>query len=51
MSPGIDGQQRIGYDLFCTNHQIGRMPADMVANSMELFAREVMPAFRGVAAR
>ena len=41
-----DGKQRIGYDLFCTNHDIGRMPKDLVRNSIELFGKEVMPAFR-----
>jgi alkanesulfonate monooxygenase SsuD/methylene tetrahydromethanopterin reductase-like flavin-dependent oxidoreductase (luciferase family) len=40
-----EGQQRLGYDVFCTNHQIGRMPPDMVASSIELFGREVIPAF------
>jgi len=38
-------QQRLGYDVFCTNHQIGHMPAPMVASSMELFGKEVIPAF------
>jgi alkanesulfonate monooxygenase SsuD/methylene tetrahydromethanopterin reductase-like flavin-dependent oxidoreductase (luciferase family) len=40
------GQQRIGYDIFCTNHEIGRMPADQVANSIRLFGKEVIPAFK-----
>jgi alkanesulfonate monooxygenase SsuD/methylene tetrahydromethanopterin reductase-like flavin-dependent oxidoreductase (luciferase family) len=43
-----EGQQRMGYDLLCTNHQIGRMPADMVARSIELFGKEVIPAFAGM---
>jgi alkanesulfonate monooxygenase SsuD/methylene tetrahydromethanopterin reductase-like flavin-dependent oxidoreductase (luciferase family) len=38
-------QQRMGYDVFCTNHQLGRMPQDMVDRSIELFGREVIPAF------
>jgi alkanesulfonate monooxygenase SsuD/methylene tetrahydromethanopterin reductase-like flavin-dependent oxidoreductase (luciferase family) len=41
-----DGQQRIGYDLFCTNHEIGQMPKQLVRNSIELFGKEVIPAFR-----
>lgn len=40
-----EGQQRIGYDLFCTNHQIGRMPRELVDRSIELFGKEVIPAF------
>jgi alkanesulfonate monooxygenase SsuD/methylene tetrahydromethanopterin reductase-like flavin-dependent oxidoreductase (luciferase family) len=42
-----DGQQRMGYDVFCTNHQIGRMPPDQVSRSIELFGKEVIPAFSG----
>jgi alkanesulfonate monooxygenase SsuD/methylene tetrahydromethanopterin reductase-like flavin-dependent oxidoreductase (luciferase family) len=42
------GRQRIGYDVFCTNHQIGRMPPQLVDNSIRLFGEEVIPAFRGV---
>jgi alkanesulfonate monooxygenase SsuD/methylene tetrahydromethanopterin reductase-like flavin-dependent oxidoreductase (luciferase family) len=41
------GQQQMGYDLFCTNHQIGRMPPEMVSRSIELFGKEVIPAFVG----
>jgi alkanesulfonate monooxygenase SsuD/methylene tetrahydromethanopterin reductase-like flavin-dependent oxidoreductase (luciferase family) len=41
-----EGQQRIGYDLFCTNHEIGQMPTQLVRNSIELFGKEVIPAFR-----
>ena len=36
----------VGYDILCTAHAIGRMPPDLVANSIELFGREVIPAFR-----
>jgi alkanesulfonate monooxygenase SsuD/methylene tetrahydromethanopterin reductase-like flavin-dependent oxidoreductase (luciferase family) len=39
------GHERMGYDLFCTNHQIARMPPEMVARSIELFGKEVIPAF------
>jgi alkanesulfonate monooxygenase SsuD/methylene tetrahydromethanopterin reductase-like flavin-dependent oxidoreductase (luciferase family) len=40
-----EGQQRMGYDLFCTNHQIARMPPEMVSRSIELFGKEVISAF------
>ncbi len=40
------GQQRIGYNIFCTNHEIGKMPKAMVRNSIELFGKEVIPAFK-----
>jgi alkanesulfonate monooxygenase SsuD/methylene tetrahydromethanopterin reductase-like flavin-dependent oxidoreductase (luciferase family) len=46
-----EGQARMGYDVFCTNHLIGGMPPAMVERSMELFGREVIPAFSPVAAR
>jgi alkanesulfonate monooxygenase SsuD/methylene tetrahydromethanopterin reductase-like flavin-dependent oxidoreductase (luciferase family) len=38
-------QARLGYDVFCTNHVIGQMPPELVARSIELFGREVIPAF------
>ena len=41
-----EGQKCIGYDIFCTNHEIGRMPKHLVRNSIELFGKEVIPAFR-----
>ena len=41
-----EGKKRIGYDIFCTNHEIGRMPRHMVQNSIALFGKEVIPAFR-----
>ncbi len=41
-----EGKQRIGYDIFCTNHEIGKMPHDMVRKSIALFGKEVVPAFR-----
>ena len=40
-----EGQKSIGYDIFCTNHQIARMPQELVTNSIELFGKEVIPAF------
>jgi alkanesulfonate monooxygenase SsuD/methylene tetrahydromethanopterin reductase-like flavin-dependent oxidoreductase (luciferase family) len=39
-------QAYIGYDILTTAHGIGRMPPEMVQNSVELFGREVIPAFR-----
>jgi alkanesulfonate monooxygenase SsuD/methylene tetrahydromethanopterin reductase-like flavin-dependent oxidoreductase (luciferase family) len=41
-----EGKQRIGYDIFCTNHEIGKMPKEMVRNSIALFGKEVLPAFQ-----
>ena len=38
-------RERMGFDLFCTNHQIGRMPPPLVDRSIELFGKEVIPAF------
>jgi alkanesulfonate monooxygenase SsuD/methylene tetrahydromethanopterin reductase-like flavin-dependent oxidoreductase (luciferase family) len=42
-----EGKKLIGYDIFCTNHEIGSMPPAMVRNSINLFGEEVVPAFRG----
>jgi alkanesulfonate monooxygenase SsuD/methylene tetrahydromethanopterin reductase-like flavin-dependent oxidoreductase (luciferase family) len=42
------GRQRIGYDVFCTNHQIGGMPPHLVETSIRLFGEEVIPAFQRV---
>jgi alkanesulfonate monooxygenase SsuD/methylene tetrahydromethanopterin reductase-like flavin-dependent oxidoreductase (luciferase family) len=42
------GRARIAYDVFCTNHQIGRMPPQLVENSIRLFGEEVIPAFQRV---
>ncbi len=39
-------RKKIGYDIFCTNHEIGRMPADLVSNSIRLFSKHVVPAFK-----
>ena len=42
-----EGQKNIGYDIFCTNHEIGKMPRAMVRQSIDLFSKYVVPAFRG----
>lgn len=42
-----EGKKKIGYDIFCCNHEIGLMPPDMVQRSIDLFGKEVVPAFRG----
>jgi alkanesulfonate monooxygenase SsuD/methylene tetrahydromethanopterin reductase-like flavin-dependent oxidoreductase (luciferase family) len=39
-------RERIGYDIFCTNHEIGKMPAELVAESIRLFGKYVVPAFK-----
>jgi alkanesulfonate monooxygenase SsuD/methylene tetrahydromethanopterin reductase-like flavin-dependent oxidoreductase (luciferase family) len=39
-------QARLGYDILCTNHHLGRMPPELVSSSIELFGREVIPAFK-----
>jgi alkanesulfonate monooxygenase SsuD/methylene tetrahydromethanopterin reductase-like flavin-dependent oxidoreductase (luciferase family) len=41
-----EGKNLIGYDIFCGNHEIGRMPKAMARNSIRLFGKEVIPAFR-----
>jgi alkanesulfonate monooxygenase SsuD/methylene tetrahydromethanopterin reductase-like flavin-dependent oxidoreductase (luciferase family) len=41
-----EGRQRIGYDVFCTNFGIARMPYELVRSSIELFGKEVIPAFK-----
>jgi len=38
-------KKRIGYDILCANHEIGRMPPEMVRNSIRLFG-EVVRAFK-----
>lgn len=43
-----EGQQRIGYDVFCTNHQMGSMPPELVDKSIRLFGEHVIPAFQRV---
>jgi alkanesulfonate monooxygenase SsuD/methylene tetrahydromethanopterin reductase-like flavin-dependent oxidoreductase (luciferase family) len=37
--------QRLGYDIFCANHRFGLMPAEQSLKSLQLFGKEVMPAF------
>jgi alkanesulfonate monooxygenase SsuD/methylene tetrahydromethanopterin reductase-like flavin-dependent oxidoreductase (luciferase family) len=41
-----EGKRRIGYDIFCTNHEIGAMPPELVRNSIQLFSQHVVPAFK-----
>jgi alkanesulfonate monooxygenase SsuD/methylene tetrahydromethanopterin reductase-like flavin-dependent oxidoreductase (luciferase family) len=40
------GKSRIGYDIFCGNFAIGKMPEPMVRESIRLFGEKVVPAFR-----
>jgi alkanesulfonate monooxygenase SsuD/methylene tetrahydromethanopterin reductase-like flavin-dependent oxidoreductase (luciferase family) len=40
-----EGHAMMGYNLFCGNHEIGKMPHDQVMNSIRLFGKEVIPAF------
>ena len=40
-----EGKKRIGYDIFCTNHEIGKMPEELVMNSIRLFGKHVVPAY------
>lgn len=37
--------EHIGYDIFCANHRFGPMPTAVSHKSLELFGREVIPAF------
>jgi alkanesulfonate monooxygenase SsuD/methylene tetrahydromethanopterin reductase-like flavin-dependent oxidoreductase (luciferase family) len=46
-----EGRERIGYDVFCTNHQIGGMPPELVQSSIRLFGNEVIPAFQRASVR
>jgi len=39
-------QAKVGYDIFCTSCSIGRMPRQLVDNSIELIGKEVIPAFK-----
>jgi alkanesulfonate monooxygenase SsuD/methylene tetrahydromethanopterin reductase-like flavin-dependent oxidoreductase (luciferase family) len=41
-----DQHARIGYDIFCANHRFGPLPAEHSLKSLELFGKEVIPAFR-----
>jgi alkanesulfonate monooxygenase SsuD/methylene tetrahydromethanopterin reductase-like flavin-dependent oxidoreductase (luciferase family) len=40
-----EGHKRIGYDLFCTSF-IGRLSPEETAATMELWGKEVIPAFK-----
>ncbi|MFN0071818.1 MAG: LLM class flavin-dependent oxidoreductase [Chloroflexota bacterium] len=44
-----EGRKNIGYDVFCGNFEIGGMPRELVSQSIELFGKEVIPAFSRVA--
>lgn len=37
--------QRLGYAILCANHRIGTMLAEQSSTSLELFGKEVIPAF------
>ena len=39
-----DQQQRLGYDVFLAQHQLGDMPREQAIKSLELFGHEVIPA-------
>ncbi len=41
------GRKLIGYDIFCANHEIGRMPRELVDKSIRLMGKEIVPAFKG----
>ena len=40
------GKEQIGYDILCANMNIGRMPREKLQHSVDLFGREVIPAFK-----
>ena len=40
------GKAKIGYDIFCGNFAIGKMPDDMTKESIRLFGEKVVPAFK-----
>jgi alkanesulfonate monooxygenase SsuD/methylene tetrahydromethanopterin reductase-like flavin-dependent oxidoreductase (luciferase family) len=40
------GKKQIGYDIFCGNHEIGRMPKEMSRKSVRLLGKEVIPALK-----
>jgi len=46
-----EGNKRLGYTVFCGNHEIGQMPSELVKSSLRLFGKEVIPAFAGQAAK
>jgi len=39
-------KKAIGFDIFCTNHEIGKMPREMTRSSIDLFSKYVLPEFR-----
>jgi alkanesulfonate monooxygenase SsuD/methylene tetrahydromethanopterin reductase-like flavin-dependent oxidoreductase (luciferase family) len=42
----IEAQQKlVGYDILCTQHQIGDMPPDVALKSLRMFGEHVIPAF------
>jgi alkanesulfonate monooxygenase SsuD/methylene tetrahydromethanopterin reductase-like flavin-dependent oxidoreductase (luciferase family) len=41
-----DQQAWLGYDVFLAQHQIADMPREQMLTSLELFGKEVLPAFR-----
>jgi alkanesulfonate monooxygenase SsuD/methylene tetrahydromethanopterin reductase-like flavin-dependent oxidoreductase (luciferase family) len=41
-----DQQARLGYDVFLAQHQLADMPRAQVLKSLEVFGREVVPAFQ-----
>ncbi len=41
-----DQQARLGYDIFLAQHQLADMSRDQMLSSLELFGKEVLPAFR-----
>lgn len=38
-------QQHLGYDVFLTQHQLGDLPRQLAVQSLDLFGKEVIPAF------
>jgi alkanesulfonate monooxygenase SsuD/methylene tetrahydromethanopterin reductase-like flavin-dependent oxidoreductase (luciferase family) len=39
-------RDHLGYDIFLAQHQLGDMPRQQALKSLELFGKEVLPAFR-----
>jgi alkanesulfonate monooxygenase SsuD/methylene tetrahydromethanopterin reductase-like flavin-dependent oxidoreductase (luciferase family) len=40
------GKKKIGYDIICGNHEIGRMPKELTMKSIRLMGKEVIPHFK-----
>jgi alkanesulfonate monooxygenase SsuD/methylene tetrahydromethanopterin reductase-like flavin-dependent oxidoreductase (luciferase family) len=38
-------RRRVGYDVFCAQHQISDMPKELMLKSLKLFGQKVIPAF------